>query len=85
MFIILIGSIAVKCKKKIAFWNVKIFCLELPNSSKKPIKKSLHFKMLTIQNVKFEMPEYSNTTILSKTEPEYLHRNIYINTYSNPK
>ena len=33
-------------------------CLKLPNSLKKPIKKILHLKMLTLQNVKFEMSEY---------------------------
>ena len=31
-------------------------------SSRKPIKTFLHFKMLTLQNVKFKMSEYSNTT-----------------------
>ena len=42
--------------------NVKnIFCLKLPKSSRKPIKKFLHVKMLTLQNVIFEKSEYSNT------------------------
>ena len=59
-----LGTIAVKCKKKIAFWNVNFFCLKLFNSSRKPIKKLLHLKMLTLQNVKFKMSEYSNTTIV---------------------
>ena len=36
----------------------------MPNSLIKPIKKILHFKMLTLQNVKFEMSEYSNTTLV---------------------
>ena len=27
------------------------------NSSRKPIKKFLHFKLLTLQNVKFQMSE----------------------------
>ena len=35
---------------------------KFPNSSRKPIKKFLHFKMLTFQNVKLEMSEYSNKT-----------------------
>ena len=47
-------SVAVKCKKN--------FCLKLPNSWRKPIKNFLHFKMFTLQNVKFEMSEYINTT-----------------------
>ena len=40
------------------------FCLKLPTSSRKPIKRFLHFKMLTLQNVKFEMSEYSNMTYI---------------------
>ena len=42
------------------FEVLKFFGLKLPNSSRKPIKKFLHFKILTLQNVKFEMSEYSN-------------------------
>ena len=40
----------------------RIFLLKIPYSSRKPIKKILHSKMLTLQNVKFEMSEYSNMT-----------------------
>ena len=47
-----VGSIAVKCKK-IHFEVLKFFGLKLPNSSRKPIKKILHIKMLTLQNVFF--------------------------------
>ena len=32
---------------------------------RKPIKKILHFKILTLQNGKFEMSEYCKTTFLS--------------------
>ena len=40
-----IGSVVVKCKKNY-IWKCKIFfCLKLPNSSRKSIKKFLHFKM----------------------------------------
>ena len=53
-----VNIVVVTCKKN-TFWSVKIFCLKLPNSSGKAIKKNLHFKMLTIQNVKFEMSEYT--------------------------
>ena len=52
-------------KKKFAFWNVIFFCSKFPNSMRKPIKKILHFKLLTLQIVKFEMSEYSKTTFLS--------------------
>ena len=54
-------------------WNVKFFCAKLPNSSRKPIKKDLHFKILTLQNVKFEMSEYSNTT----NNPKCARRGIF--------
>ena len=37
------GSVAVKCEKKFIFCNVIFFCLKLPNSSRKPIKKILYF------------------------------------------
>ena len=37
--------------------NVKNFFLKLPNSLRKPNKNFIHFKMLTFQNVKFEMSE----------------------------
>ena len=50
-------------EKDFAFWNVKFFFLKLPNSSRKPIKKILHFKMLTLQNVKLEMSKYSNVVM----------------------
>ena len=54
------GSVA---EKDFAFWNVKFFFLKLPNSSRKPNKKILHFKMLTLQNVKLEMSKYSNVVM----------------------
>ena len=43
----------------------KLACLKLPNSSRKSIKKFLHFKFFTFQNVKFEISGYNNTSILS--------------------
>ena len=47
------GFAAVKCKKN---------CLKLPDSSRNPIKKFYISKCHTLQNVKFEMSGYSNTT-----------------------
>ena len=32
-------------QKKITFWSVNFFCLKLPNSLRKSIKKILHFKI----------------------------------------
>ena len=52
--------------KKFVFWNVNFFFFKLPNSSGKPVKKLLHLKMLTLQNVKFKMSEYSNMTVIPK-------------------
>ena len=48
--------------KKIIFGMEKFFCLKLPNSSRKPIKKILHFKMsysskCKIQNVRVQQHE----------------------------
>ena len=40
------GSVDVKCKKNYILKCTKKFCLKLPNSSRKLIKKFLHFKML---------------------------------------
>ena len=55
---ILFGSVNVKFEKKNCILKCKkFFCSKLPNSSRKPIKKFLHFKLLTLQNVKFEMSE----------------------------
>ena len=42
-----------------------MFCLKLPYSSRKSIKKVLHFKMLTFQNAKFDISEYSNTAYVT--------------------
>ena len=55
--------------KNVKFFSIlkcKIFCFKLSDSSRKPIKKFLHFKMLTLQNVSFEMSEYSNMTYVVK-------------------
>ena len=41
------GSVALKCKKKLHFEANFFFCLKLPNSSRKLIKKILHFKIFT--------------------------------------
>ena len=43
-------SVAVKCKKNCILKCKIFFYLKWPNSSRKPIKKFLHFKMLTLQN-----------------------------------
>ena len=48
-------SVALKCKKRLHFEVLKLFCLKLPNSLRKLIKKNLHFKIFTFQNVKFKM------------------------------
>ena len=48
----------------------------MPNSSGKPIKKILHFKMSTLQNVKFEISEYSNMTIVA--DPAIYQGNITV-------
>ena len=45
----------------------KFYGLKLPNSSRKSIKKFSHFKIFTLQNVKFEMSGYSNTTNFEST------------------
>ena len=51
------SSVLMKCKKKNS--------LKVAYFIEKTNKKNLHFRMLTLQNVKFEMSEYSNTTIKS--------------------
>ena len=43
-FIYFLGSVAVKCKKTSTFWNVRIFCLKMPSSSRKPTKKFFYLK-----------------------------------------
>ena len=59
-----IGSVAVKCKKNyILKWKF-FFAYTLPNSSRNPIKKFLHFKMsytlkYEIQNVRVQQHNLS--------------------------
>ena len=36
----------------------------MSNSLRKPVKKFLHLKLLTLQNVRFKMSEYSDSTIV---------------------
>ena len=55
------GSVAVKCKN-FYILKCKFFLLKIAYTFRKQIKNFLNFKMLTLQNVKFEMSEYSNTT-----------------------
>ena len=43
-FIYFLGSVAVKCKKTSTFRNVRIFCLKMTSSSRKPTKKFFYLK-----------------------------------------
>ena len=65
------------------------FCLKSPNSSREPIKKFLHFKMLTLQNVKFRVQQRSHWykySMQKKNQPDAicipLVHFIYVAVYS---
>ena len=58
------GSNIIKCRNKFHCEIQIFFCLKWPKSSLENQKKKLHFKMLTLQNVKFEISEQSNMTII---------------------
>ena len=52
--------------------------MKLPNSSRKSIKKFLHFKFFTFQNVKFKKIGYNNETkdeILPKCKKDFIFLN----------
>ena len=78
------GSVDVKCKKNYILKCTKKFCLKLPNSSKKPIKKFLHFKMLKSKNVRFQKSEYNNTMVRIKQCNEKCNKHLqFLLTFSS--